>query len=241
MVIVAEALLIVSALLWIPVAATYLELVFLAVYVMFALRAFGGRPTARNAVLGMAILLSVWMTFLVVAYAQVNPWGAVIGALALASSWAGVVLLYRPSSNAYFRTSEYAPRAQPGTITAAGFLLVVSALAWAPLVNEFLLQVMSLLLLVYVVFALRALGGRRKARSVVTVAAALLMVQLLPFAWWGITSPASVSGGQDIAVVNILAIAASCAGLLLLYLRGNDAYFHESEERRQLRKVSRRR
>ncbi|MBE1592357.1 hypothetical protein ACFPOI_17080 [Nonomuraea angiospora] len=118
---------------------------------------------------------------------------------------------------------------------------MLSALAWAPLVNEFLLQVMGLLLLVYVVFALLAIGGRRKARSIVTIAATLLMVQLLPFAWWGFTSSTPSSVGQDTAVVNILAIAASCAGLLLLYLRGNDAYFHNSEERRRLRKASRRR
>ncbi|MDX3102073.1 hypothetical protein ACIBO5_08220 [Nonomuraea angiospora] len=237
----AEALLIVSALFWIPVATTGLDLVWLAVYVLFSLRAFGGRPTARNAVLGTVILLSLWMTLFVVVYAQVNPWVAVTGVLALTSSWAGVMLLYRPPSNAYFRMSEHASYAQPGSITAAGFLLVLSALAWAPLVNDFLLQVMGLLLLVYVVFALLAVGGRRKARSMVTIAATLLMVQLLPFAWWGFTNPTPSSVGQETAVVDILAIAASCAGLLLLYLRGNDAYFHNSEERRRLRKASRRR
>lgn len=226
----AEALVILSALLWLPASTfSYLELLLLALYVTFAIRAYAGRPTARNAMLGMAILLSLWMP---VVLTEASVWVVVPGVLALVACWVAMVLFYRPDSNAFFRTSEHAPNAQPATITAAGFLLVVSFLFWSPLANKFFPELMSLLLLVLVVSALLAIGGRRKARTVAAVAAALVMVPLTPFSWLGFAD----TGDVEIVVTVLLALVITCAGLKLLYLRGNDAYFERAEERRRIRK-----
>lgn len=113
-------------------------------------------------------------------------------------------------------------RAKPaGNIALA--LFVLSAIAWVPIAGHLtgVTPLAALLLVLYVVFAVRARRELPRARTVVTVLAVLLYVLLVPYAWQGFTDPANMYGAEY-AVLDIVALAASATGLALLYLPGRE-------------------
>ncbi|HEV7933466.1 MAG TPA: hypothetical protein VGP70_14305 [Actinomadura sp.] len=85
-------------------------------------------------------------------------------------------------------------------------------------------QPATLLLLLYIVFAVRTVSGRRGTRIAVTVVAALLFFVLAPDSWLGFIDP-DYPYGPEYAVMDIIAVVASWTGVVLLYTPGSNAYF----------------
>ncbi len=116
------------------------------------------------------------------------------------------------------------------TVTAVG-LLLTSALLWLPVAggDPVISQPASLLLLLHIVFAVRARRGRQKARITVAVVTLLLLFLLMPHAWLGFTDPGHPSG-PAYAVMDMIAVAASCTGVALLFTSSSNAYFRARGE-----------
>ncbi|WP_151484951.1 hypothetical protein [Streptomyces albicerus] len=118
------------------------------------------------------------------------------------------------------------PARRPREVAAAVVLLITSAVIGASIAanDPEMTQFVSLLLIVAVVSAIRVRRGGRKARVTATVTAVLFFLYLVPHAVWGFVSPGGVFQ-PDYAVRGIIAIAASGAGVILLYTPTSRAYF----------------
>lgn len=115
---------------------------------------------------------------------------------------------------------------RPSSLRLASPLLVAAAVLWLPLAGNLYagtLTLPALLLLLQVVFAVRAGRGRHKARVTVTVTAVLLVLLLTPYCWAGFTDENNAYGSAY-AVLDIAATTLAVVGLAGLYQPESSAY-----------------
>ena len=119
-------------------------------------------------------------------------------------------------------------RRRPQPLIVAGSLLLLAALPWLALIGGFTNprnpSGETLLLVVYLVAVIRTFKGGRIARLVTSVAAVLLIVLFAPISWLGFTDP-NIPTGDMYALITIMAMLMTCAGVALLFVPSSNAHF----------------
>ncbi|MQA97643.1 MAG: hypothetical protein GEV11_24585 [Streptosporangiales bacterium] len=118
------------------------------------------------------------------------------------------------------------PVERPRSVTNAVILFVVAAVLWLPIADADpgASQLAGLVLIASIVCAILAGGGRHGARVTVTVLAGLAFLLLAPYAWLGFLDQRNPYGAEY-AVMDMIAIAATAAAIVLIYLPTSNAYF----------------
>jgi hypothetical protein len=115
---------------------------------------------------------------------------------------------------------------RPRVVTVAFWLLIAAAVLWMPIIgggDPAEMQTDTQILVVYVVFAVRARRSRWKSRIAVTAAAVWLIVVLGSRAQ-GLSAPEYPYGRVD-AVLDVIAVLLAATGVALFYGHRGNAYF----------------
>lgn len=126
--------------------------------------------------------------------------------------------------------------ARPATMTAAMVLCIVAAACWFLVSAHFngmsaagtpvtqTIGVELALQVAYVVFAVKAARGRPWTRIGIPLCTLALYFAMLPFAWLGFAGELGLYG-DVYSVLDIVAVGASLAALVLLYLPPSNEHF----------------
>jgi hypothetical protein len=124
------------------------------------------------------------------------------------------------------RTVEELRAQRPREVVIARYLAIAAAVLWMPIAGYLFSQpgLVGLVLIGYVFGAFGVVKGRQAGRIVVTVAVALAWILLLPYCWLGFSD--EYLNGPGYAVMDILAVLLSLAGLVLSYQPACNRYVH---------------